>query len=348
MSLLSMAAELEKKLKKMIRGFIGGETGPHHLEIRQSILDEVEGKIQPIGGGVSVFPYNRLSVTLYVQDDDRRYFFESAFLEGGKLKNDIRERLSQSGCKLPQHLDIDIKFTDQPDPAWEEKGFNIEYGKHSASGQRPAARLVVIKGEAPQESYPLNKSNFNIGRLQEVRDKRDHIVRRNDLAFTEGEDEISQSISRAHAHIFFDEKDGCFRLCDDNSAQGTHIFRDGRNIEVPRNSPRGVKMHDSDEIYFGKAYLRFEIGPPEQTSEPEQHIASASQPAAQSVSGPEAPEISSDENALPAESDPSNQATIRDQPISTGEAMPVSADEPTPEQNAVEPDSTNPTENEAG
>lgn len=367
MSLIGKAAGLEKKFLKMVRGFIGGESGPHQLEIRQAILDEVEGKIQPIGDGVSVFPYNQLTVTLLAQDDDRRYFFESAFLEGGKLKSDIRDRLTQTSCKLPQRLEIEIKFTNEPNAALEEKGFQIDYKKQSASSEKPPARLVILRGDAGAKSYPLNKSNFNIGRLQEVRDKHERIVRRNDLAFAEGKDEISQSISRAHAHIFFDEKEGCYRLCDDNSAQGTHIFRDGRNIEVPRNSPRGVKMHDGDEIYFGKAYLRFEIEVAEEILEAERPISSTSMAAVQVsvqetnepqarevVNEPQVPEMSGVENAPTVKSSIGDAPTVRDQPIAAGEELPVAADEalsastakPTPAENASAAEPT-PTENAA-
>lgn len=83
MSLIGIAVELERKLVNRLRRVLGGEAEPHHLEIRQTILDEVEGRIQPIGDGVSVFPYNHLTINLYTHNDDRRYFFESAFIEGG-------------------------------------------------------------------------------------------------------------------------------------------------------------------------------------------------------------------------------------------------------------------------
>lgn len=287
MSILGLAAELEKKLMKTVRRFIGGGSEPHHLEIRQAILDEIESRVQPIGDGVSVFPYNRVLATIYAPDEERRYFFESAFIEDRRLKDDIRDRLSRTGCRLPQNIDIEVKLANTADSELEENGFRLEFRKQSAYEQKPAGRLVVLSGQVAQQSYVLTKSHFNIGRMDEVKDKRQHIVRRNDMAFAEGPDEISQSISRAHAHVWYDEKEGAFRLCDDNSAQGTHIFRDGRNIEVPRNSPRGIRLHGGDEIYFGKAYVRFEIDPPEaegQSAAPGEIVAAAT-PAPESDSG---------------------------------------------------------------
>ena len=41
-----------------------------------------------------------------------------------------------------------------------------------------------------------------------------------------------------------------------NSARA--IFRDGRQIEVPAGNRRGERLRPGDEIYLGRACLRFE------------------------------------------------------------------------------------------
>ena len=51
-----------------------------------------------------------------------------------------------------------------------------------------------------------------------------------------------------------------YRLCDDGSEFGTRVFRDGRSIEVPSGDRRGEKLRSGDEIYLGRACLRFERG----------------------------------------------------------------------------------------
>ena len=63
-------------------------------------------------------------------------------------------------------------------------------------------------------------------------------------------------MSRKHAHIRVDGSD--YRLCDDGSEFGTRVFRDGRSIEVPAGDRRGEKLRLGDEIYLGRACLRFE------------------------------------------------------------------------------------------
>ena len=51
---------------------------------------------------------------------------------------------------------------------------------------------------------------------------------------------------------------GDYRICDDGSEFGTRVFRDGRPIDVPAGNRRGEKLRPGDEIYLGRACLRFE------------------------------------------------------------------------------------------
>jgi pSer/pThr/pTyr-binding forkhead associated (FHA) protein len=121
---------------------------------------------------------------------------------------------------------------------------------------RGPARLVVVKGKAEQLEYALSKPRINVGRLAELADSEQRVVRRNDVVFEEGADEANATVSRCHAHIRLDA--GEYRICDDESEFGTRVFRDGRPIEVPAGNRRGEKLRPGDEIYFGRACLRFE------------------------------------------------------------------------------------------
>jgi len=102
----------------------------------------------------------------------------------------------------------------------------------------------------------LDKARVNIGRMAELTDTEQRVVRRNDVVFEEGGDEANATVSRKHAHIRRDE--GEYRICDDESEFGTRVFRDGRPIEVPAGNRRGEKLRTGDEIYLGRACLRFE------------------------------------------------------------------------------------------
>ena len=92
--------------------------------------------------------------------------------------------------------------------------------------------------------------------MAELTDSEQRVIRRNDMVFEEGADEANATVSRRHAHI---RQDGAeYRICDDDSEFGTRVFRDGRPIEVPAGNRRGEKLRPGDEIYLGRACLRFE------------------------------------------------------------------------------------------
>jgi hypothetical protein len=120
------------------------------------------------------------------------------------------------------------------------------------------ARLVVMRGKAAMETYALDKPRTNIGRMQELTDSEQRVVRRNDVVFDEGEDEANATVSRAHAHIRLETPAGEYRICDDESEYGTRIFREGKSIEVPAGNRRGERLRAGDEVYLGRACVRFE------------------------------------------------------------------------------------------
>jgi pSer/pThr/pTyr-binding forkhead associated (FHA) protein len=84
-------------------------------------------------------------------------------------------------------------------------------------------------------------------------------VRQNHIAFADEADDINQSVSRAHAHLRVDAASGEVRLHDDGSTHGTRVMREGRTIEVPASSARGVKVKDGDELVFGQARVKLEV-----------------------------------------------------------------------------------------
>jgi hypothetical protein len=271
---MSFFSEVEKTIERTFRKWTERAFGPVQsdelLLVHRAILDEIDGKIQTAQRGQRLFPYNYLRVRLVSQEADRRALFEAAFAQDRRLENDIRECLKAAGCDLPVGFAVDVETA-----AEGAKGFDIEYAIHQlppapvvpeppaplAPEPKPAplpGRLAVVRGKAVHESYTLEKPRTNIGRLQELTDNQQRIVRRNDVVFEEGSDETNASVSRAHAHIRFETAAGEYRICDDESEYGTRIFRDGRSIEVPAGNRRGERLRAGDEIYLGRACMRFE------------------------------------------------------------------------------------------
>jgi len=262
---MSFFSEVEKTIERAFRKWTERAFGPAQsdelLLVHRAILEEIEGKIQTIQRGQRLFPYNYLRVRLVSPDPERRALFHAAFAQDRRLENDIRASLQGAGCALPAGFAVDVETAEEG-----PKGFEISYAIREtpsvlvpAPASAPApGRLVVVRGKAAQDSYTIDKPRTNIGRMQELTDSQQRIVRRNDIVFEEGGDDANATVSRAHAHIRFDPAARQYRICDDESEFGTRIFRESRSIEVPAGNRRGERLCAGDEIYVGRACLRFE------------------------------------------------------------------------------------------
>ena len=259
---MSFFSQVEKTIEREFRKWTEKAFGPAEsdelLLVHRSILDEVASKIQTLQRGQRIFPFNHLVVRLASPDTARRALFEAAFGAQRRLENDIRECLAGAGCDIPAGFSVDIE-TGESGP----RSVDIMYENRNTPAVIAAkpgpARLTIVRGKAGQESFVLTKARINIGRLAELTDSRQRVIRRNDIVFEDGADEANATVSRGHAHIRLDAASNEYRICDDASEYGTRIFRDGRSIEVPSGGKRGERLSPGDEIYLGRACLRFEM-----------------------------------------------------------------------------------------
>ena len=257
---MNLFSEIERTIERGFRRFAERMFGPAQsdelLLVHRAILEEIAGKVQLVARGRRVFPYPRVTVTLVSGDADRRALFQTAFGDEGRLEKDVRDTLEGAGCQVPRGFALEVKTTETG-----ERPFEIAYAAERksepalAAAPRGTGRLIVVKGKAGQAEYTLDKPRLNIGRMEELTDADHRVVRRNDVVFEEGE-EANSTVSRRHAHVRLEA--GEYRICDDESEFGTRIFRDGRSIEVPAGNRRGERLRPGDEIYLGRACLRFE------------------------------------------------------------------------------------------
>jgi hypothetical protein len=267
MGLLHKAERAEQVIQRTINRLFGKGAARQPLELRRAILDEIDGKIEAIGAGARAFPFNRIEIQLFADGSEQVALYEVAFLQDRRLENAIRHQLGQAGCEVPADLEIDVAITEPPGLKSEDRAFHVECRKRpppptpeiKPKPKLPHAQLTVLKGQSEHKTYTITKARINMGRLPEVVDRHQRVVRRNDIVFVEAEDEVNQTVGREHAHIQFNEATGEFRLCDDHSANGTRIFRGGRSIEVPGGNRRGARLLSGDEIYLGQACIRFEV-----------------------------------------------------------------------------------------
>ncbi len=252
---MSLFSEIEKTIENGFRRWTERMFGPADsnelLLVHRSILEEIESKVQVVARGRRIFPFTRIVVTLTAAEAERRTLLQAAF--GERLGEDVREALEGAGCELPRGFTVEVRTAEAGLHA-----FEIEYAVDAAAKIVEAAtgRLTVVKGKTDRAEYTLGRSRINLGRMPELTDADHRVVRRNDVVFEEGADEANATVSRKHAHIRLDG--GTYRLCDDGSEFGTRVFRDGRSIEVPSGDRRGEKLRPGDEIYLGRACLRFE------------------------------------------------------------------------------------------
>jgi hypothetical protein len=252
-------SDIEKTIERGFRKWTERVFGPAQsdelLLVHRAILEEIESKVQTVARGRRLFPYGRLTITLASADADRRALYQAAFAQGGRLEGDIREALESAACEAPRGFSVEVTTT-----AEGERAFAIEYGPAGAApratAERSPARLVLVTGKAERDQYQLAKARTNIGRMAELTDTEQRIVRRNDVVFADGADQANATVSRKHAHI--KQENGEYRVCDDGSEFGTRVFREGRQIEVPAGNRRGERLRPGDEIYLGRACLRFE------------------------------------------------------------------------------------------
>lgn len=251
---MSFFSEIERTIETGFRRFTERAFGPAQSDdlvlVHRAILEQVAGKIEVAGRGRRIFPYPRVIVTLVSPDLDRRALYQAAF--GEKLEAALQEALQGSNCEVPRGFTVEVRTAEtgiQP--------FAIEYDYNRPLPAATApARLTVVRGKAQHTEYTLDKRRTNIGRMAEVTDAEQRVLRRNDIVFEEAADEANATVSRKHAHVTCEG--GEYRLCDDASEFGTRVFRDGRSLDVPTGNRRGEKLKPGDEIYLGRACLRFE------------------------------------------------------------------------------------------
>jgi hypothetical protein len=255
---MSLFADIEKTIDRAFRSFtrqaFGGERSKDLVVLHHAILEEIEGKVQVLARGQRVFPFPHVTVTIVGETPQCRDLLQAAF--GQRLQADVLKALRSVRCEIPQGFSVNLNVVAEAfQPV--EFTYDREPGKsRTLAAPLPSGRLTVLKGKTGATEYRLEQKRTNIGRLSELTDSTHRVIRRNHVAFEDGGDEVSATVSRRHAHI--EMEDGEYLLMDDRSEFGTSIFRDGRSIDLVKGGRRGEKLRPGDEIYFGRACVRFE------------------------------------------------------------------------------------------
>jgi len=228
------------------------------LEILHAIVDAVEKQAEPAGRGKYVFPFNRIRITIAAESPTHQARFEAVFASEPRLERRIDDVLHAADCRSD---DVSVATTYVADC---EGGWKIDFDRvqpppRESLTEAPNLRVTTIHGETEKPTYVLAATRINLGRCAEVRDNRNRLIRTNHVAFSESSADPNPSVSRQHAHIDYAFDAAEYRLCDDRSAHGTSVVRNGSTISVPSGT-RGIRLQSGDEISLGDARLRIEIG----------------------------------------------------------------------------------------
>jgi hypothetical protein len=233
------------------------------LEIREAILDAIEQRVVPAGGGQRLLTHNQIAVTVLVPSPEDRLALGAVLAD---LADAVASRLREVRCQIPAGFAVAVHYTRRPKPGWPpERRFAIDYSVREAPKSTaatpagpPSLHVLVLRGSAAEPSYTLTESHVQIGRTAQPVDAGGR-PRRNHVAFLEDGDADSGSVGRAHASIRFEPTRGEYRIFDEGSRNGTRVVRNGKTLEVVRRDPTGVTILSGDEIHFGTAAVRVEI-----------------------------------------------------------------------------------------
>jgi hypothetical protein len=238
---------------------------PELAEIRLALFDQVRSHSYRAGGR-RVFPYDRVRLFLVGIEKSRAAAFHGTFFRH-YLEQELKNTLEKSDCRYPESLRVEVRTTpDLPGPG--EPWMQVETVAVDpvAESARTVPKLVVLEGDARPATLEIDREHLYVGRAPDVYSA-EGMRRRNDLVFA-ADTEINRTVSREHAHITWDSAVDEYRLHNDRwyplsgpgaGNPGTWIVRKGVSQPVHRGG-RGTKLEAGDEIRFGRAAVRFEVG----------------------------------------------------------------------------------------
>jgi FHA domain len=240
------------------------------LELKRAVISEIDDAIVAIGDNKRVFPYRTIEIRLLIGDEAMRGLFRAAFVDNNLLEETIHAHLKPPRCEEAEPR-VKIIFTDEKDKPQLKKPYDITF--ISDLGPKDAeAYLEVLDGLANRKQIHLKHLETFIGRCEYPAARGEKMVRKNDLFFLDSRDyqgrmskdlkaneKVNQSVSRTHAHIYYNEQQDSYYIYDDGSSKGTTLLRGGRGVAVNVDRRVGKLLENGDIICFGKAKVKFKV-----------------------------------------------------------------------------------------
>lgn len=229
------------------------------IDIRQAIVEAIESRVQPVGGGRRVLPDRYVKVRVLTTDAAEERALQTALSDVQAI---AARRLRELACDVDPAFRVDVAYVRKRPSSWAEgQPMQIEFeaaAPSAAPASQPALVLTIVNGRASAESYVLREPIVRVGRSVSPVDQLGR-PRHNHVAFLEEGDPVSATVGRGHCEIRYQADTGQYRIFDERSANGTRIVRNGEIIAVPAQDPFGVAIEAGDELQFGSASARVEL-----------------------------------------------------------------------------------------
>jgi Protein of unknown function (DUF3662)/FHA domain len=230
---------------------------------------------------------HKIVIHLHAPTQSRIEEYEALF-NNPDFRKYLEEYIAEKGYQLLDHIRIVVQCHQEMIPEFGKRHCFVEFSWPQATSDpgevtvvldmqnnrilsvnaprsevAETAWLDVLEGKAYQSRVTIGRSQFNVGRTENVlNSKGDKLLRVNHLAFVRpaAGDAINRTVSRQHARIEYRGKS--FFLYDTGSQNGTSVQRGTMTIFVPQMGPaaEGIEIEDGDVLMFGSARVAFHVG----------------------------------------------------------------------------------------
>ena len=251
-SVLRRSGQLDAIVDGLMARKLRGDRPPTPAELLHAILGDLEQRVS-IGPEGSLFPYNRIAITLRGDDEARRSELR-ATLTAATVSVRVKEHLERRS-QVPADLRVEVHVTAAPAAAPYEIAVRSVPPKITVAPAAQPSTAWLLTG-AGGRRFALGEGVFNIGRVDEARGRNGQLLRRNQIVV---DGDAGCTVSRTHAHIEGKRNDAdlLFLVYDDSPRDGvTSVIRAGRTHKVHRGT-FGFRLKDGDQLCLGQARLEF-------------------------------------------------------------------------------------------
>jgi len=232
--------------------------------LREALLRLIKDQLQKSEGGEG---RHIKGIHLFINADaaDKHIYEGAVYLdEKDRFKEEIQRIADDFALDLPENWALEIAFNEAfpPDAIVADAldtAIFIRTKEHNIH-RSGSAYLRILNGEAEKPLYEITSADgkINIGRENKAQVS-DGFFRLNQVAFPgNSENESNKFISRQHAHIEWNNEDGCFIIYADEGGvpPGNKIKIKSPGIEnlIKLHSTHiGHKLNEGDQVILGES-----------------------------------------------------------------------------------------------